>query len=944
MPIDWPYGDLKLPTPAESRTDISGSGNDCWAHYVGMQPVTEAGGRLHPALGGAAWLGYHLVCAEDYYLGTNANEGRWLTLFTPNDYQNGTDLTKQAFHASERRLLGHLDVTNGDPLPDMVTMHNTVFMTDGKGRWLAGQAPAGFVFLEDNSGASFTDYSSAAASLAADDVHLLVSGDSESKVNDALYIGAAATFSGFWMDVTTAITLGSGGTHIVQTLEYWNGSAWTGVSTDASSDTPFLYGSAGSFSPYTSAQQQRVTWDHPTQMSDWATTTVNSQSAYWVRLRVTTGATGTTSTNPKARSVYLVEDNAQKTALLPVSYEIGEDPGTTAPSIKGWGLHRLDVNGTEQISVSATSGGSIPAGNANVYYTWYDSTRDIESDPVALGNLTFTNPGNRTITVTLGDHPDPNVDKARVYISGTGTGTLASEPGYEGDTASIGVGLLRLVGEFSLTQASGTVAGLDGSGDQNDRTTAWETIDRRNVGDGPYLASTIPNGADLQPDVAAANGYYNSCCVHKGRIYCAGTDVAGYQHRVVWSVANQPNCFPKDNYIDVPMPEGDRIVAIRAAGQVVVVLGARSIWSISADPEGSSVAVGKIADVGALAKRACITVGQRCFFLGAAGIYAVGSGGAVELVTPQLTRLFRDIWKDNAVVRQGSVLYQHLVHAACAGYDPSREYVLFALPGLLQQLSGADATDRAMNDAMIQIDLVTGRSSIWVVEIGPSAMAAVPMGNSGFEMWYGTSLGRLQRFTTDALDTNTTAAISGTVAGTHSATTLQDTTLSLTASSSNTSFVGHMLYKTSSTGANPEGRMIVSNTTDTFTVEADWTNNPVDGDLYYIGHYWMSVETGDITDNDPGAQHRLQSVRLHLEGGMNSSNALTALSTDELRAETTTWNAGGTLTASTPVEQLSLAESTGFTQRLRLIARMGAARFRIFALAVKRAIGGRPRG
>jgi hypothetical protein len=941
MPSDWPYGDIKYGSPGESESDDGGATFQSWAHYTAIQPVTEMGGRAHPALGGGAVLGYHVGCIEDYYV--SASSGRWFSLFTPSDNQNGSDLTNNVFHASERRLLGGFHVTNGDEAPDLVTMHNTIFACDGKGRWLAGQAPPGFVFNDDG-GANWTDESADAADTGADDV--LIFPSAAAAVDDALYIGAAAEFEGFWMDVTTALTLGSGGTTIVTKLEYYNGSAWVNVTLDnnglgADQDTPYFFsGTAGAFS---SAQQMRVAWTRATNLSDWTAVSVNSQSAFWVRIRISSGASGSGYSAPLARSIFLIEDNAQKTPLLPASYEVGEDPGTTAPSIKAWGLHRLDVNGTEQVSATTGTGESLGGGAVNVWYAWWDSAREIGTDPVSLGNYTIAASGK--ITLTIGSHPDPNIDKLRVFFQGTG-GAMAAEATHEGDISRIGIGLLRLVGEFTLATAGGTGAIFDlvGGGTNNDRTTAWETIDRRFYGDGPYLASTIPNGVDLQPDVAAKNGYYKTCCAHKGRIYCAGTDVAGYQHRVVWSIANNPYCFPKDNFVDVPMADGERIVAIRAAGSVAVVLGSRSVWALNGDPESSAVSVSKIADVGCLAKRAAITVGQRCFFLGAAGIYGVGSAGAVELITPGLTRLFRDIWETTSVVAAGSTLYQHVAHVACAGYDPSREFVLFAIPGLLQQFSGAGATNQDFPDACLQIDLVTGRSTVLVFDLPVTCMASIPMGNNGMEIWHGTPLGRLRRLDTSVLDANTTAAISGTAAGTHSSTTLQDTGLSLTASTADSSFVGQMLYKTSSTGANPEGRMITSNDTDTFTVNDAFTNTPVDGDLYYIGTYWMSVETGDITHDDPGAQHRLTSARLHLEAGMNSSNALNVLSTDESRVETTTWTTGGALTASTKVEQLSLGGDQGFTQRMRVLVRMGAARFRLFAMAVKRTLGGRPRG
>lgn len=922
MPKAWPYGDMRLDSP------LIYDGTNTLSVFSAIQGVMETGERRMPLYPGTGFFGYHVACTGDTFTAQGRNAGRWFMLFTPNEGRNATvGITKGAFHSSERRLLGGYDVSAGDAAPDLVNMHNTVYATDGHGRWLAGSVPATYVFSDD--GGSFKDESADAATNTADDVDLLPSG--AAAVNDALYIGAGVTFSGFWIDQTTAMaSYGASGLTLV--LEYWDGSAWSTVSHKAGlqADFPFLFGGgSAALGAFQTAQQHRVHWDHATDMSDWATTSVNSQTAYWVRLRVSAGASGGSYTNPKARKVFLIEDSTSTNPLLPACYVVGNNPGTTAPFVRAWGLHRLDVNGTSQVSASLTAtGGGLLGGNWNIYYTWYDSVRDIETEPVLLGNVSNTVAAQK-VSVTLGNHPDPNVDKIRIYFEGTG-GAMATEAAYVGDSAGIGAGLLRLVSTQPLSGGDFAVAGIG----------AWTAIDRTRMGDGPYLASSIA-ADNVQPDVAAANGFYRTCAVHKSRVYCAGTEVEGYQFRVVWSNPNVPDTFPAVNHVDLPMSNGDRILAIRSAGDVAVVIGLRSVWALVSDPGSGNHSVRQIANIGGIAQKACVEAGQRVFFLGAAGIYAVGGGGTVELVTQRLRRLFRDILESTP----SGISYHLAGDRAVGAYDATREVVYFAMPGLLDQLSGAAGTvDAAVNDGYLALDLLTGRVSFLV---GPPAasMGSVPTGNAGSEMWTGTYLGRLLRMTNDVLDTNATAAISGTATGTHSSTTLQDTGLSLTASTSDKSFVGQTLVKSNAAKTVMEARAIKTNTTDTFTLAAAWTNAPINGDLYYIGHIFGSVESGDWLSEDPEATHRVNSTSLHLESAMDSGNELTVGVARLPRGDTSTAFAyGGDLSTARALERVSAGGETAPSQRLRLLFRLGATRFRLFALSVKRVVFGRQGG
>lgn len=94
---------------------------------------------------------------------------------------------------------------------------------------------------------------------------------------DAAFFGAAATFSLLWFDISATVAT-YGADSIV--WQYWNGTAWTtltikydGTSTAAgkiAGERPFM-------------RDGYILFDKP---SDWAMTTVDSQSAYWIRANV----------------------------------------------------------------------------------------------------------------------------------------------------------------------------------------------------------------------------------------------------------------------------------------------------------------------------------------------------------------------------------------------------------------------------------------------------------------------------------------------------------------------------------------------------------------------------------------------------------------------------------------------------------------------------------
>lgn len=138
-----------------------------------------------------------------------------------------------------------------------------------------------YVYQDD--GGVFTNQTTAATN----DTDADVGFPSSEVVNDAIYIGDAAQFSSLIVD-RAGCTAGVAG---VFAVEYWNGSTWVAVAKRYDQTTSFTA---------TVGDRQIINWRTP---SNQAQTTVNSISAYWIRLRITTVYT----TNPTVSRIRVAE-------------------------------------------------------------------------------------------------------------------------------------------------------------------------------------------------------------------------------------------------------------------------------------------------------------------------------------------------------------------------------------------------------------------------------------------------------------------------------------------------------------------------------------------------------------------------------------------------------------------------------------------------------------
>jgi hypothetical protein len=122
-----------------------------------------------------------------------------------------------------------------------------------------------------------------------------------SEVNDAIYFGVQNTkWSNLYFNLTTAASYTA-----TLVWEFWNGSAWT-------SFVPTFVGNTNG--DFKAAGWQGFEWSSAS-LTGWASTTVNSQSAFWVRVRVS-AFTSWTTTPTQFKRVYYNKGQTGPTQVL----------------------------------------------------------------------------------------------------------------------------------------------------------------------------------------------------------------------------------------------------------------------------------------------------------------------------------------------------------------------------------------------------------------------------------------------------------------------------------------------------------------------------------------------------------------------------------------------------------------------------------------------------
>lgn len=167
----------------------------------------------------------------------------------------------------------------GDLLLAIVSMDDSAMAAAQN---VVGGMPAQYVRYDD--GGVFTNYDTEANNATAADFFVVPAAPA---VNDAFYVGYSAPFT----EVNFLFSTQGAGTW-TNTWEYWNGSAWVTVNTPSDGTSSFKAATT---------VHARVT--HVPQ-SNWATTTVDSVSAYWLRSRVS--AYTSITTRPVATQLWVI--------------------------------------------------------------------------------------------------------------------------------------------------------------------------------------------------------------------------------------------------------------------------------------------------------------------------------------------------------------------------------------------------------------------------------------------------------------------------------------------------------------------------------------------------------------------------------------------------------------------------------------------------------------
>jgi hypothetical protein len=129
-----------------------------------------------------------------------------------------------------------------------------------------------------HTGSAWDDVTDALSDATADDLDL--SDVWVAPAADALYIGLPVAFRGLYVSMADSVNANSA----VNSLTYWNGSKWQGV-TSLADGTVVATGKAFSGGG-------RLTWEPP---EDWAIRAVNEQAGCWVRLQVSSSLTAGTA-------------------------------------------------------------------------------------------------------------------------------------------------------------------------------------------------------------------------------------------------------------------------------------------------------------------------------------------------------------------------------------------------------------------------------------------------------------------------------------------------------------------------------------------------------------------------------------------------------------------------------------------------------------------------
>ena len=1000
--ISCPFGDWKPPA-------IGGAVWNGISHSpkfaLGLCNYTEGAGRSSTGVNAATNRGTHLAMVSDVIAG--ATPARYVDLFPIGNsalsaltfYTNVPGYLNTAFKVAAGTV-------NKGPVA-MATMQGYVGFEDGTPRNFApgGTVPGSAVVVgvgasavmtyqyrnDDPAGANtFTAFSQSTATV----TYLRAS----PAVNDAFYFGRATPFS----TVALFITTPGAGTWTI-TWEYWNGSAWTALTVISDGINHYRTG-GGIISSVDMIAQQPI---------DMATTTVNSQSAYWIRGRVSaftsittvpsstqyasrnlakrvltsdvgrlaasderindavyfgagatftelwvkiltpgvysnTGAwqfwdgsawTAFTSTDdtvgmtaaagwykvrwsaahvgwtarslhdgtsryyvrfaftttPGVTTAYIVHATDSKpvgttdtTEYVPACIHVSEDPATNTPAVISWGIP-LPTD--------------IPANAAGLATFWH-STRRIKSRRFALStfNNSYFTPANGA-----------SADSVAIWSDTTPAATLLG-------TIALGVFAPLTPGTANTAITCGNDAGP------------------------PIPLDETLTGSDRINQA----GTYKWCFVHRKRVWHWGANAMkvtasgareSFDHIAAWSEENQFHHYMATSKLSIGSTDGDDSMGgISFAGKAVL-FKRHHVYIATGEPNllGTGLQVETLSDtLGCIAPHTITIVGTHLYWLSAQGLVRWDGSSAIEVVPASLR--VRDLIRyclSNAAAT---------IHGSCAAYDPVRETLLLAMPGIQQQIRGGASPGvtssgaPAMNDGALALHVP---SSQWAIYAGfyPSRMITALWSDNQPTVVMADYYGRLYRLTTQTAEGRIGGGFtySGTLTAPFSTTLLTAAAATFPDGSTDFRFHGLFVEVRSSAGVLLGVRPILLTSPTTATVQA-LTTLPTTGATFRIGDLYGHADTGDWQLGEPGRDKAVDMVQPHLDSALVSPNAVDVAvdATDAAETGSEFVYATGTLGTGVNPAPICLTAIRGFVQCLRIGFRLSrAARPRILGLAAR---------